>query len=90
MKEGYIKMRNSKKLNNNWLWEYYKQNGGKINNPQQFIELFYYEITHIDMGGQVFEQRTNRDLSSFWTDMDHKFNLQILYTKDDKFIKVVE
>lgn len=83
-------MRNSQKLNNNWLWEYYKQNGGKLNDPQQFIDLFYYEIQTVEMGGQIFEQRTNRDLSNFFPCMDIKFKLQILCDKEGKFIKVVE
>lgn len=83
-------MRNSQKLDNNWLWEYYKQNGGKLNDPQQFINLFYYEIQTVEMGGQIFEQRTNKDLSYFFPCMDIKFNLQILCNEDGDFIKVVE
>ena len=40
---GYIKMRNSQRLDNNWLWQYYLENGGKIKNKEEFLDNFYYE-----------------------------------------------
>ena len=33
---GYIKMRNSQRLDNNWLWQYYLENGGKIKIKKSF------------------------------------------------------
>lgn len=90
MKEKYIKMRNAQKLDNQWLWEYYKQEGGKLNNPQEFIKHFYNIVETINVGGEIFEQKMKRDLSSFFSDMDRKFELQTLWNSDGSFIKVVE
>lgn len=91
MKQGYIKQRNSQKLDNDWLWKYYKENGGVINNPQEFINHFYFEETPIIVNGfNVGTQKTNRDLSNFFADMDRKFELTTLWNVDNTFIKVVE
>lgn len=91
MKEKYIKIRNSQKLDNNFLWEYYKSEGGKLNNPEEFLDLFYYETTDVVINGRNFgQQKTNRDLSHFFEDMDRKFGLQTLWGKNGDFIKVVE
>lgn len=102
--KGYIEMRNKQKLNNNWLWGYYKNNGGKINNPQEFLDNFYYDQRPIVVNGmKVGFEKTNRDLSSFFIDMDKKFKLTTLWEKPiiekdaigrdfmiKKFIKVIE
>jgi len=91
MKEQYIQMRNKQELNNNWLWKYYKENGGIINNPQEFINYFYFEEIPIIVNGfNVGTQKTNRDLSNFFADMDRKFELTTLWDKEGKFIRVVE
>lgn len=91
MKDSYIIMRNSQKLDNQWLWEYYKQEGGKLNNPQEFIEHFYFETTAVEVNGRfVGHQRTNRDLSYFFEDMDRKFGLHTLWGKGNNFIKVIQ
>ncbi len=83
-------MRNKQELDNNWLWSYYKEQGGKLNDPQEFINHFYFEIERIDFNGQIFEQKTRRDLSKFFEDMDRKFNIQTLWDEEGEFIKVVE
>ncbi len=89
-KEGYIKMRNSQKLDNKWLWEYYKQEGGKITDPSEFIENFYIVQEPIILHGvTVGYQRGNRDLSSFFAEMDRKFELTNLFDKDGNFLKVI-
>lgn len=91
IKEKYIKVRNSQKLDNNWLWEYYKQEGGKITDPNEFIETFY--ITQEPMilhGMTVGHQRAERDLGNFFNDMDKKFGLTTLFDKEGNFIKVIE
>lgn len=90
LKQRYIKQRNAQKLNNNWLWEYYKQEGGKLEDPQVFIDNFYFHITRMDINGEIFEQKHNRDLSDFFSNMDKKFGLSTLWGKDGEFIKVVE
>lgn len=87
-KEGYIKMRNSQKLDNQWLWEYYKEEGGKLNNPQEFLEHFYFETTPVEINGRfVGHKKTNRDLSSFFDNMDRKFQLHTLWNPDGSFCK---
>ena len=89
MRESYIKMRNAQILDNNWLWQYYKQNGGVVNDPEDFIDLFLNEQTTINMGGQLFVQKHPRDLSRFFSDMDKKFELITLWDKEGNFLKVV-
>jgi hypothetical protein len=89
--EGYIKMRNAQKLDNDWLWKEYKENGGTINDPNEFLNSFYFEETPIIVNGQkVGVQKANKDLSNFFNDMDRKFGLNTLWDKEGNFIKVVE
>lgn len=90
-REKYIKIRNFQKLDNAWLWEYYKEQGGKLTNVDEFIEHFYIIQSPIQVHGvTVGYQKANRDLSRFFEDMDKKFGLQTLWDKEGKFIKVVE
>ena len=91
MKEQYITMRNSQELDDNWLWWYYKQEGGKLNNSQEFLENFYTKKEPIIFNGIFFgEQRVDRDLSNFFNDMDRKFGLTTLWSAEGNFLKVVE
>ena len=91
MKQGYINMRNKQELDNAWLWEYYKSNGGYLNSPDEFIEHFYFEKSPIQVNGKtVGFKKANRDLSHFFSDKDRKFELQTLWSKEGTFIKVVE
>ena len=88
---GYIKMRNSQRLDNNWLWQYYLKNGGKIKNKEEFLENFYYEKIPVQMNGRNFGyQQIERDLSSFFSDMDRKLDVRTLWDSNNNFIKVVE
>lgn len=90
IKERYIKMRNSQKLNNTWLWEYYRSEGGKLTDVNEFIENFYIVQEAIQVHGHtVGYQRGNRDLSNLFGDMDKKMELTTLWDKDGKFVKVV-
>lgn len=90
MKEAYITMRNKQELNNNWLWQYYKMNGGVINNPQEFIDYFYNDEVPIKIKGKVIGyEKVPRDLSQFFHCMDKVFNLTTLWGVDNNFIKVV-
>ena len=102
-RDSYIVMRNSQKLDNNWLCEYYKQEGGKIANVNEFLENFYIVQEPIILHGvTVGHQRGNRDLSNFFQDMDKKMELTTLWEEPtierdafgkevriEKFIKVV-
>lgn len=102
-KDKYIKMRNSQKLDNNWLWEFYKEQGGKIEDPQEFIGHFYFIQSPIQFNGQVVGyEKTQRDLSGFFKYMDKKMELTTLWEEPtierdafgkevrvEKFIKVV-
>jgi hypothetical protein len=84
-------MRNTQELDDNFLWQYYKSEGGKINNPEEFLDLFYYETTPIVVNGRNFgHQKTNRDLSNFFHCMDKVFNLTTLWDIDGTFLKVIE
>lgn len=89
-KDKYIKVRNSQKIDNQWLWEYYKEQGGILTDPNEFVEYFYIMQEPIKLYGQtVGYQRANRDLGNFFQDMDKKFSLTTLWGKDGNFIKVV-
>lgn len=91
MRDKYIRMRNSQELDENFLWGYYKEQGGKINNPEEFLDLFYFETTPITVNGRAFgHQKKDRDLSDFFHCMDKVFNLTTLWSTDGTFIKVVE
>jgi hypothetical protein len=54
MKEQYIQMRNKQELDNRFLWSYYKEQGGKLQNPNEFLQLFY----------QVLDKKFN--LTTLW------------------------
>lgn len=92
IKERYIQMRNSQKLDNAWLWEYYKSEGGKeFTNMNDFLENFYIVQQPIELHGHVVGyQRANRDLRGFFEYMDKKFELTTVVNKEGNFIKVVE
>ena len=91
IKERYIAIRNSQKLDNTWLWDFYKEQGGKMTDINEFIEYFYIIQQPIQMHGiTVGHQRANRDLSSFFSEMDKKMGLTTLWDKDNNFIKVIE
>lgn len=88
---GYIKMRNSQRLDNNWLWQYYLENGGKIKNKEEFLDNFYYEKIPVQMNGiNLGYQKIERDLTNFFSDMDRKLDVRTLWDVNNNFIKVVE
>lgn len=90
LRQEYIKMRNTQKLNNGWLWAYYKSKGGLLQDQEEFINNFYFIQEPIMFGGElVGYQRTHRDLSNFFEDMDITFGIISLWGKDDNFIKVI-
>jgi hypothetical protein len=83
-------MRNTQKLNNSWLWAYYKSKGGLLQDKEEFLNNFYFIQEPIMFGGElVGYQRTHRDLRNFFEDMDVTFVITSLWGKDDNFIKVV-
>lgn len=96
-------MRNSQKLDNNWLWSFYKEQGGKIADSNEFLAHFYFIQSPIQFNGQVVGyEKTQRDLSNFFSDMDKKLELTTLWEEStierdafgkevriEKFIKVV-
>lgn len=90
-KDTYTIMRNSQKLDNSWLWEYYREQGGKIKDVNEFLGHFYFIQEPISFNGEVIGyQKTQRDLSSFFESMDKKFELTNLFDKEGNFLKVVE
>jgi len=90
-REKYIKIRNSQKLDNTWLWDYYKEQGGKITDVNEFLEYFYTVQEPIQLHGIVVgHQRGKRDLSQFFSEIDKKLELTTLWDKDNNFVKVVE
>lgn len=74
MKTRYIIMRNSKTINNRWFWEFYKENGGMLDDWNQFSMLFFQSF-NVD---EVLQS------------LDKRFELTTLFGKDGVFVKVVE
>jgi hypothetical protein len=89
MKEQYISQRNAQILDDDWLWKYYKENGGILNSQNTFIDYFYNEKVRFNINGESFIQKQQRDLSKFFLEMDKKFKLTTLWDKEGNFIKVV-
>jgi hypothetical protein len=89
-KGTYIIMRNSQKLDNNWLWSFYKEQGGKITDANEFIGHFYSIQQPISFNGEIIGyEKTQRDLNGFFEQMDKKFELTNLFDKEGNFLKVV-
>lgn len=89
MKEKYIKMRNAKKIDINWFYQYYVQEKGPIN-PQEFIDIFENEIQRVAVPGGYIENRAVRDKTPIIQHLDKKFELTLLFSKEGAFIKIVE
>lgn len=89
MRAKYIAMRNAKKVDINWFYHYYVQEKGPIT-PQEFIDVFEYEIQRIQVPGGFVENRTVRNKQPIIEHLDKKFELNILFSKEGEFIKVVE
>jgi hypothetical protein len=90
MKEQYIQMRNKQELDNRFLWNYYKEQGGKMQNPNEFLNYLLYTEENIEMQGFVVGKKTVlRDFTPILNYLDKQFNLTVLYNKDGNFIKVI-
>ena len=75
MKEEYIKQRNSKKLNN----------------KSTFFYEYYLENGGIPIGMEGFFQIFSFfDINEILQNIDKRFELNKLYDRDGKFIKIVE
>lgn len=72
MIEQYIHMRNLKQYNLNWFYNYFIQNGGKIDSVQSFQNVFNFI-----------------NLNDILNYLDHKFELTVIYDKNNNFIKVL-
>jgi hypothetical protein len=91
LRQEYIKMRNTQKLNNNWLWEYYKSKGGLLQDQHQFLDNFYFTQEPIMFGDElVGYQKTQRNLGRFFEDMDVTFGITSLWDNGGNFLKVVD
>lgn len=89
MKAKYIAMRNAKRVDINWFYQYYVQEKGPIE-PQLFIDNFEYEIQRIPVPGGYVENRIPRDKAPIIEHLDKKFELTLLFNKEGAFVKVVE
>lgn len=89
MRAKYIAMRNAKKVDINWFYNYYVQEKGPIE-PQRFVDIFEYETERVPVPGGYIENRVPRDKKSIIEHLDKKFELTLLYSKEGAFIKIVE
>ncbi len=84
-------MRNTQTIDDDFIFEYYLENGGKIKNREKFLDCFYYINTSIIINGRALgHTKSERDLSYFFEDMDRKYELQTLWDINGNFLKVVE
>lgn len=86
-KENYIKMRNSGKIDEQLMFKYYIEKGGKLKDINQFVDIFYYEHHKIDFMGQDHYQKTQRDISKVIEWLDKEFEVTTLWSTDGEFIK---
>jgi len=89
MRAKYIAMRNAKRIDINWFYQYYVQEKGPID-PQKFFDTFEYEIQRIPVPGGYVENRLERKKEPIIEHLDKKFELTLLFSKEGEFIKVVE
>jgi hypothetical protein len=89
MRDKYIKMRNSGKLDINWFYQYYRKEEGKAD-PQTFFDIFEYEVQKVQVPGGFIENRVPRNKQTILEHLDKKFELTILYSKEGQFLKIVE
>ena len=87
LRERYIKMRIKGVYDTSWFFEYYKSEGGKMNNFAEFEDYFNYET--IKVHGYVMgkNQRNHAETLEF---LDKKLGLHLLLDKDGKLIKIIE
>ena len=63
----------------------------KNKNKEEFLDNFYYEKIPVQMNGINFGyQKIERDLSSFFSDMDRKLEVRTLWDSSNNFIMVVQ
>lgn len=82
-------MRNAGKVDANWFYKYFLENGGKAT-PQDFYDNFFYHIEKITVPGGFMEHRIDRDIRPIIEHLDKKFELTLLFDKQGEFIKIVE
>ena len=87
MKEAYIRMRNNGKVDEQLMFKYYIEKGGKLRDIKQFVDSFYHEYHKIDFMGQDHYQKTQRDINKVIEKLDKEFEVITLWSTDGEFIK---
>lgn len=83
--QEYIEMRNSKRFDIGVFWRMYQSEGGKLQNPQEFMNHFLHEIQYLE----GMEIRATRDRDAILSGIDTKLGLSILYDKNGQFLKII-
>lgn len=72
MRQDYIKMRKSNKLDIVWFFNYFRENGGSNLNLNEFYHIF---VQYIDRVG----------INSIWLFFDNLYNITLIeYVKEKK------
>ena len=90
MRDKYIKMRNSGKMDINWFYQYYQKEASQKLDPQTFFDVFEYDTQKVQVPGGFIENRVPRNKQSIIEHLDKKFELTTLYSKEGQFLKIVE
>jgi hypothetical protein len=92
-KKEYITMRNEKRYEIEFFYDYYLSKGGKVVDPNEFTEKFVF--THIEQptipGYPKVVMRTGEiDRQEVLNFLDGEFRLTILNDRIGNFLKIVE
>jgi hypothetical protein len=79
MKQEYIKMRNSGKIDTNWLYAYYKQHKGMADYP-----LFFQILLSANTNPKV------PNVEEIISNLDKEYSLNLLFNKEGQLIKAFE
>lgn len=91
-KERYVKMRNEGKYDLQFFFNYYLSKGGKLRDPEQFVDNFLYEYVEqqVHPAAPPMRIRTGeRDKQAILNHLDGVFEVNILTDSRGNFIKAI-
>ncbi len=92
-RDRYIQMRNEKKYDLQFFYDYYLSEGGKVTDGDDFMEIFLYNFIEQPMppGFPPMRVRTGEvDKQTILDYLDGVFNVVVINDKDGNFLKAVD